>query len=176
MDEAPMQAESITSQDAGASEDNGKRPPTKELRKVTVTSDGIQGDEEISRTALVIEDSRLIRHTLCVLLKNRGFTTVEAEDGQDALDKLAEQGHETIDLIFTDIMMPNLDGLGFLRAARQKYGQTLPPVIACSAVADKRVIKEMAPLGLAGYIIKPFKSAVVFKKLEALFPDTVPER
>lgn len=124
------------------------------------------------RTALVVEDSKLIRRTLCVLLKNRGIHVMEAEHGKAALNQILTVGVDGIDIIFLDMMMPEMDGLAFMLAARERYGDKLPPVVACSAVADKRVIQEVAPLGIAGYVLKPFKNEMIYRKLDTLLPQT----
>lgn len=139
--------------------------------RVHADLDGVRKEHTEPRVALVVEDSRLIRRTLVSLLQAKGLQVHEAEDGREALVRILEIGIGNLSVIFTDVMMPRMDGPAFLEAARNKYGDALPPVFACSSEADRETIQRMAPLGLAGYIVKPFKNEVLYRKIEALFPE-----
>ena len=69
----------------------------------------------MARTALVVDDSVTIRQMVSFTLKEAGFQVVEAVDGKDALDRLPAQ---PVDLVVTDLNMPRLDGVSFIRALR----------------------------------------------------------
>ena len=80
--------------------------------------------------ALVVDDSMLIRHTVCRFLEERGFSVVSATNGQDALEAL-NRIHP--DLIVTDIQMPKMNGSELITALKsQPKTATIPVIIVAS--------------------------------------------
>ena len=73
----------------------------------------------VSKPVLVVEDHEELRETLRVLLADEGFEVVTAENGRIALDRLEEIAHPCVVLL--DLMMPVMDGLTFLKAAREAH-------------------------------------------------------
>ena len=84
-------------------------------------------------TALVVDDNYYNRDLVCLALQNAGYTTVEAEDGLQALERLKSGQY---DLLVLDLAMPNLDGMGVMQQMR--YALYHPPrhVIVITAYAD----------------------------------------
>ena len=131
------------------------------------------------KTILVIEDSRVIRRILIKLIQrvtNNVFKEefdidslelVEAENGCMALEIMNEQ---SIDLIFLDLTMPEMDGLTFLQEKQKDRGIAQIPVIVCSAVDDEEVIRKSRSLGANGYITKPFSLRSVAQSLREVLP------
>lgn len=76
--------------------------------------------------ALVVDDSMLVRHTVCRFLEERGFTVSAVSDGQEAIDKLRDL---TPSLIITDIKMPNVDGTQLITALKQDPKTAKIPII-----------------------------------------------
>ena len=105
----------------------------------------------MSQTILVCDDEELIRWSLAEHLSAGGFTVVEAEDGQDALEKLPDVAP---DLLITDLKMPRLDGLGLLQKLRQQ-GRSFP-VIVLTAHGDVQSAVAATQLGATQYLTKPF--------------------
>jgi len=70
----------------------------------------------MDKTILIVDDSFSLRQTISMALKSVGYQVVEASDGQDALSKLDGRKYN---LIISDVNMPNLDGLSFVRAVKQ---------------------------------------------------------
>ncbi|MEQ6887177.1 chemotaxis response regulator CheY [Halomonas sp. CS7] len=116
---------------------------------------------------LVVDDFPTMRRIVRSLLKELGFTNVEeAEDGQDALNKLKAGGFE---FVVSDWNMPNLDGLEMLKQIRADDGLKDLPVLMVTAEAKKENIIAAAQAGANGYVVKPFTSATLEEKLNKIF-------
>ena len=116
--------------------------------------------------ALVIDDSRVMRRIVCRTLENLGFETVEAEHGQDALDRLADG--PLPDLACIDWNMPVMDGLTFVtevRARREWRSMTLMMVTTESE--QSQIVRALAA-GAHEYLIKPFSAEALRDKLALL--------
>ncbi|SES00680.1 two-component system, chemotaxis family, response regulator CheY [Vreelandella subterranea] len=116
---------------------------------------------------LVVDDFPTMRRIVRSLLKELGFTNVdEAEDGQDALNKLRAGGFE---FVVSDWNMPNLDGLEMLKEIRQDEALKDLPVLMVTAEAKKENIIAAAQAGANGYVVKPFTAATLEEKLNKIF-------
>ncbi|MFG6665521.1 chemotaxis response regulator CheY [Halomonas sp. HNIBRBA4712] len=116
---------------------------------------------------LVVDDFPTMRRIVRSLLKELGFTNVEeAEDGQDALNKLRAGSFE---FVVSDWNMPNLDGLEMLKEIRQDDALKALPVLMVTAEAKKENIIAAAQAGANGYVVKPFTAATLEEKLNKIF-------
>ncbi|MFY0989128.1 chemotaxis response regulator CheY [Halomonas sp. C05BenzN] len=116
---------------------------------------------------LVVDDFPTMRRIVRSLLKELGFTNVEeAEDGQDALNKLKAGGFE---FVVSDWNMPNLDGLEMLKQIRADDALKHLPVLMVTAEAKKENIIAAAQAGASGYVVKPFTAATLEEKLNKIF-------
>lgn len=116
---------------------------------------------------LVVDDFPTMRRIVRSLLKELGFTNVdEAEDGQDALNKLRAGNFE---FVVSDWNMPNLDGLEMLKEIRQDDALKELPVLMVTAEAKKENIIAAAQAGANGYVVKPFTAATLEEKLNKIF-------
>ncbi len=104
------------------------------------------------KTVLVVEDSNTSRDVTSHFLQQGGFRVLEAEDGQDALNILRERH---VDLILTDIMMPNLDGWGLYREIRADKSFNLTPFVFLSVLDDIDDQIKGLTLGVDDYLTKP---------------------
>ncbi len=131
-----------------------------------------------TKTILVVDDIPLMRTMLVKYVKSlglkilneevgvEGIDILEAANGMDALDVLSEYD---VDLIFLDLMMPEMDGLSFLRTKREDDSIADIPVIVCSALGEKDTVEEAKALGATSFIVKPFTLKSVEEKFrEAL--------
>ena len=117
------------------------------------------------KTILVVDDIPLMRTMLVKYIKTLGtkilkenfgipgIEVIEAPNGKVALEKMNEQ---TVDLIFLDLMMPEMDGLTFLGVKRENPQFHSIPVIVCSALGEKDTVDKAKDLGAKAYIMKPF--------------------
>lgn len=106
-----------------------------------------------SKWVLVADDSQTMRmFILFHLIKTLpGVRIIEAVNGFDAIDKL---NHQDVDLILTDMNMPELDGAGIIRAVRQVFKKNTPIIVITTKGEQKDRERGLA-LGADGYITKP---------------------
>lgn len=107
----------------------------------------------MAKTVMVVDDSSAIRKFVMFALRARGLTVMTAQDGMDALEKLARA---PVDLVITDLNMPKLDGFGLLRAIRDdsEYGEV--PIIILSSLSSTQEMEQGFRLGANAYLVKPF--------------------
>ncbi|MBL4616668.1 MAG: response regulator [Robiginitomaculum sp.] len=110
---------------------------------------------------LVVDDSRVIRKVACRILEDMEFSCIEAEDGQQALDKCRQAMPEAILL---DWNMPVMNGIDFLKALRNESGGDKPVVVFCTTENDMGHITEALRAGANEYIMKPFDSDILSAK------------
>ncbi|MDH5471419.1 MAG: response regulator [Gammaproteobacteria bacterium] len=102
---------------------------------------------------LAVDDSSSMRQMVSFTLKGAGYDVVEAVDGQDALTKAKSQ---QFDLIVTDVNMPVMDGITFIRNLRAEANYKFTPMLMLTteSAADKK--SEGKAAGATGWIVKPF--------------------
>jgi two-component system chemotaxis response regulator CheY len=115
----------------------------------------------MSRTCLVVDDSRIVRKVARRILEANGFTVAEAGDGQQALDACRAQ---LPDCILLDWNMPIMDGITFLRNLRAEFGPENPPVLFCTTENDMKHIEAAIESGAQEYIMKPFDEDILTGK------------
>jgi len=111
---------------------------------------------------LIADDERELVSELCRLLSAEGYVTVGADSGQAALNALADglaTGSERFEILITDLVMPDMDGLALLRAAR-KLDDDLVSIIMTGYGAIDTAIEAMH-VGALDYILKPFKLNII---------------
>ncbi len=120
----------------------------------------------MSLTALVVEDSPTMRQLIVFALSRiRGLAVIEADDGVDALKKLAGS---RFDIILTDINMPIMDGLKLVKRVRgDEQLKAIPIVIITTEGAEEDRQRALA-LGANAYITKPIQAPQVISKVKAL--------
>jgi two-component system chemotaxis response regulator CheY len=107
----------------------------------------------MSQTIMTVDDSPSMRMLLRLALTDLGYTVIEAEDGAQALDRLAAA---TPDLLITDINMPRLDGFGLIEQLRaQDTHPDLPILVLTTESSDEKKSRARAA-GATGWIVKPF--------------------
>jgi len=112
----------------------------------------------MNKYIMVIDDSPTIRVSVELALKQLGLMIKQAENGQDALDKISEiksSGDEIV-LCLSDINMPVLNGLEFITEFRKIDKFT--PVVVLTTEAEKDIIQKGKEAGASGWIIKPFQA------------------
>ena len=119
-------------------------------------------------TVLVVDDEASLRASVVKLLNHVGFDTLQAMDGFEALRIVERQG-ESIRLILMDLTMPKMDGEEAYHELRRRG--VLVPVILTSGFHEREALKRFRGQGLAGFLQKPYKYAVLMKMLrESLEP------
>lgn len=107
----------------------------------------------MSKRILIVDDSASVRQVQRFVLSGAGYEVVEASDGKDALTQL---GAGPVSLILTDLNMPNLDGLGLIKAVRSDAAHRLTPVVIITTESEEKKKTEARAAGATGWIVKPF--------------------
>jgi CheY-like chemotaxis protein len=116
-----------------------------------------------SKRILVVEDDRDLLRMIQMML--RDLAEVEtAVDGQDALERL--RGDTKYDLIITDLMMPRLDGLSFVKALKRDTSLAKVPVVMLTAKDRPKEVIEGINAGARHYLTKPFKQEELVAKVK----------
>lgn len=102
---------------------------------------------------LTVDDSRTILAMLRHTLSNAGFEVLQAEDGQKGLNVLAR---ERVDLIITDINMPVMDGIEFIKQVRAKGAHQSLPILILTTETSQEKRDQGRAAGGTGWIVKPF--------------------
>ncbi len=108
----------------------------------------------MSKSILIVDDSFSMRSTLAIALRSAGYEVSEAVDGRDALSKL--DGRK-FNLIVSDVNMPNLDGISFLRTFKQLAQYRFTPVIMLTTEGQESIMSEGKAAGARAWIMKPFQ-------------------
>lgn len=103
---------------------------------------------------MVVDDSVSIRQVVGIALRGAGYQTIEASDGKDALSKLTGQ---KVHLIISDVNMPNMDGISFLKAIKAHPNYKFTPVIMLTTEAGQDKMMEGKAAGAKAWVVKPFK-------------------
>jgi two-component system chemotaxis response regulator CheY len=110
----------------------------------------------MNRTILAVDDSSSIRMMISFTLQQNGYRVIEAVDGRDGLTKLHE---DEVDMVITDLNMPNLDGIGLIRGVRENPASRYTPVIMLTTESQDARKQEGKAAGATGWIVKPFQPA-----------------
>jgi len=106
-----------------------------------------------TKNLLIVDDSRMVRKIISVNLKGeKNFKITEASSGLEALDRLMES---PVDLIFTDINMPNMDGLEFIKRCKEDSQFKDIPIIVISTEDGVEDRQRAMELGATGFVSKP---------------------
>jgi two-component system chemotaxis response regulator CheY len=125
-------------------------------------------EEEMGKTALVVDDSPTMRQMVAFTLMNAGFNVVEAEHGKDAVNKVV--AGPKMDIVVTDLNMPEMDGISLIKELRKMAAFKFTPILMLtteSAIEKKQAGKEA---GATGWIVKPFNPEVMLKIIAKVLP------
>lgn len=107
------------------------------------------------KTILIAEDSASVRKFITLALKIKGYKVISVEDGMQALELIPK---ENIDLLITDLNMPNVDGLKLIKTIREQPEYTKLPIIILSSLSKEEDINLGLQTGANSYLIKPFNT------------------
>lgn len=110
----------------------------------------------MAKTIMIVDDSASLRQVVGIALRGAGYEVVEACDGQDALAKL--DGRK-LHLIISDVNMPRLDGIAFVKAAKQLPAYRFTPVIMLTTEAGDAKKQQGQAAGAKAWVVKPFQPA-----------------
>jgi two-component system chemotaxis response regulator CheY len=112
----------------------------------------------MAKNILVVDDSSSIRKIVSLSLKVLDFNIISAEDGVIALEKLSQN---SIDLLITDLNMPNMDGYELIKNVRANSTYKDLPIIVLSSLSSEFDINEGLLSGANSYLMKPFNAVKI---------------
>ena len=122
---------------------------------------------------LVVDDSVLVRRMLVRMLGFGGFpvdAVYEAENGRQALECLEDNW---IDMVFTDINMPGMDGVELIRRMEERGLLKDVPVVVISSEGSETRIGELRRMGVRGYLRKPFTPEILVETVEEIMGEGI---
>jgi len=119
----------------------------------------------MSKTILIVDDSLSIRQLVKATLVAEGYGVIDACDGQDALNKLSGQ---RVNLIISDVNMPIMDGITFLRTLKSKPEHKFTPVVMLTTESQEAKKQEGQAAGARAWIVKPFQPVQLLAAVQKL--------
>ena len=123
----------------------------------------------MSKVALVVDDSVTIRKLVSRSLQQAGFEVIEAGDGKEALAALEKR---TVNVIITDYNMPVMDGLEFMRGARDTAQHKFTPIIFLTTEADAGKKEAARAAGVTAWVVKPFAPDKILSVVNRVVPTS----
>jgi two-component system, chemotaxis family, chemotaxis protein CheY len=109
----------------------------------------------MAKRIMTVDDSSTVRQMLSFTLEDAGYEVLEAVDGVDAMQKFA--AGERVDMLITDLNMPNMDGIELIRSVRKDATNRFIPIIMLTTETQESKRQEGKSAGASGWIVKPFK-------------------
>ena len=119
----------------------------------------------MAKTVLIVDDSASLRQVVNIALKGAGYDVIEACDGKDALSKL---NGEKIHLIISDVNMPNMDGITFVKEAKKLPNYKFTPIIMLTTESQEEKKREGQAAGAKAWVVKPFQPAQMLSAVSKL--------
>jgi two-component system, chemotaxis family, chemotaxis protein CheY len=119
----------------------------------------------MSKTIMVVDDSASLRQVVGITLKGAGYSVIEGSDGRDALNKLTGQ---RVNLIISDVNMPNMDGISFVSAVKQLDAYKFTPIIMLTTETEDGKKAQGKAAGAKAWVVKPFKPDVLLNAVQKL--------
>jgi two-component system chemotaxis response regulator CheY len=107
----------------------------------------------MTKTFLVVDDSASIRQLVSITLREAGYDVLAAENGKDALNKFAGS---RVDMVITDLNMPEMDGIEFIKKVRTMPEYKFAPIVMLTTESQEARKQEGKRCGASGWIVKPF--------------------
>jgi len=119
----------------------------------------------MAKTIMVVDDSTSIRQVVGIALKQAGYDVIEGVDGKDALAKLTGQ---KVNLIISDVNMPNMDGIAFVRELKTRPAYKFTPVLMLTTESQEDKKEQGKAAGARAWMVKPFKPEALVAAVQKL--------
>jgi two-component system chemotaxis response regulator CheY len=119
----------------------------------------------MAKTIMIVDDSASIRQVVGIALRAAGYDVLEGCDGKDALARLTGQ---KVHLIISDVNMPNMDGISFVKAVKQNPTYKFTPIIMLTTESQEAKKLEGQAAGAKAWVVKPFKPEQMLNAVEKL--------
>jgi two-component system chemotaxis response regulator CheY len=108
----------------------------------------------MAKTVMIVDDSLSVRNVVGIALKGAGYDVIDAEDGKHALSKLVGQ---KVHLIISDVNMPNMNGIEFVKNLKQMPAYKFTPVIMLTTESGEDKKSQGQAAGAKAWVVKPFQ-------------------
>lgn len=119
----------------------------------------------MAKTILIVDDSASVRSVVGIALRGAGYDVIEGCDGSDALRRLTGQ---KVHLIISDVNMPNMDGITFLKNVKAMPAYRFTPVIMLTTESQEAKKREGQMAGAKAWVTKPFQPPTLLSAVEKL--------
>jgi two-component system, chemotaxis family, chemotaxis protein CheY len=119
----------------------------------------------MTKTIMIVDDSASMRQVIGIALKGGGYTVIEGSDGKDALSKLTGQ---KVHLIISDVNMPVMDGITFVKEVKQLPSYKFTPILMLTTESEETRKREGQAAGARAWMVKPFKSDQLLNAVQKL--------
>ena len=119
----------------------------------------------MAKKIMIVDDSASLRQVVGIALRGAGYDVLEACDGKDALSKLTG---EKVHLIISDVNMPNMDGITFVKEIKKNPSYKFTPVIMLTTEAGESKKQEGQAAGAKAWVVKPFLPAQMLDAVSKL--------
>ena len=117
----------------------------------------------MGKRILAVDDSKTMRDMVSFTLKGAGYDVLLADDGVNALSTISG---ETVDLIITDVNMPNMNGIELVAKSREDPRFRATPILILTTESDDDLKKQGRAAGATGWIVKPFVPEKLLKVVD----------
>ena len=121
----------------------------------------------MSKTIMIVDDSASLRQVVAIALKGAGYTVLEGCDGKDAIAKLTGQ---KVNLIISDVNMPNMDGITMVKHLKQMPAYKFTPIVMLTTESQESKKKEGQEAGAKAWMVKPFSAPQLLSVVQKLVP------
>ena len=115
---------------------------------------------------LIVDDSKTVRNLVAFIMKKEGFKVTTAEDGLDGLEKLYSATE--VDLIVSDVNMPRMDGLTFIKTVREQAAYRDIPIVVLSTEGQDKDVQTGLTVGANLYMVKPAQPEKLVRNVKML--------
>jgi CheY-like chemotaxis protein len=117
---------------------------------------------------MIVDDCQTTRKILSLYLKSKGFEIVTADNGLDAIEKLAAHA---VNMILTDLNMPYMDGIELTKTIRSDPAWSSLPILMVTTEADPEERERARQAGANGYIVKPVTADSVTQNIKSILHE-----
>lgn len=119
----------------------------------------------MAKTIMIIDDSASMRQVVGITLRGAGYDVLEGVDGIDALARLKGQ---KVHLIISDVNMPNMDGISFVKAVKLVPAYKFTPIIMLTTESEESKKIQGQAAGAKAWVVKPFQPAQLLMAVQRL--------
>jgi two-component system chemotaxis response regulator CheY len=119
----------------------------------------------MAKTILIVDDSSSLRQVVCMALEDAGYHVIEAVDGQDGLNKL---NGSKVHLIISDVNMPRMDGITFVKELKKRPELRFTPVVMLTTEVHEAKKQQGREAGARAWVVKPFQPSQMVEVVSKL--------